>query len=106
MKITKGLRFSNYMKEEEKGNKTPKFSKYFKDMVGLCLDQDPLRRPTATKLLKHYFFKNCKGCDFLVKNLLQGLPSVELRFKEIKIQRVISVSKEQREDDSDEEDVE
>ncbi|GJY96832.1 serine/threonine-protein kinase BLUS1 [Tanacetum coccineum] len=107
MKITKGLRFSDYMKEEEKGNnKTPKFSKYFKDMVGLCLDQDPLRRPTATKLLKHYFFKNCKGCDFLVKNLLQGLPSVELRFEEIKIQRIGSISKEQREDDDSEEDIE
>ncbi|PWA58933.1 Protein kinase, ATP binding site-containing protein [Artemisia annua] len=102
MKITKGLRFSDYMKEEEKGNKNPKLSKYFKDMVGLCLDQDPLKRPSATKLLKHYFFKNCKGCDFLVKNLLQGLPSVELRFKEIKIQRVGSISKEQTDDDSEE----
>lgn len=98
MKITKGLRFSDYQKEEEKGNKNPKLSKYFKDMVGLCLDQDPFRRPTAEKLLKHYFFKNSKGCDFLVKNLLHRLPSVELRFKEIKIQ----MTKEQREEDDHE----
>ncbi|XP_024963375.1 serine/threonine-protein kinase BLUS1 [Cynara cardunculus var. scolymus] len=108
MKITKGLRFSDYQKDEEKGHKNPKFSKYFKDMVGLCLDQDPLRRPTAEKLLKHYFFKNCKGCDFLVKNVLRGLPSVELRFNEAKLlQRVGSMSKlgqhEMEEDENEEE---
>ncbi|KAI3707457.1 hypothetical protein L6452_25996 [Arctium lappa] len=106
MKITKGLRFSDYQKDKEKGQKNPKFSKYFKDMVGLCLDQDPLRRPTAEKLLKHYFFKNCKGCDFLVKNVLRGLPSVELRFKETKLQKVGSMSKlgqHELEDDNEEE---
>ncbi|KAL7597538.1 serine/threonine-protein kinase BLUS1 [Lactuca sativa] len=103
MKITKGIRFSHYQKEEEKVLKNTKLSKYFKDMVGLCLNQDPLKRPTAEKLLKHYFFKNSKGCDFLVKNLLQGLPSVERRFKESKFERVGSMSKEQMEDDNDEE---
>ncbi|PON83339.1 Protein kinase-like domain containing protein [Trema orientale] len=51
-------------------------------MVGLCLDQDPSKRPTAEKLLKHPFFKSCnKGPDFLVKNVLQGLASVEERFR-------------------------
>lgn len=94
MKIARGLRFSEYQKEEEKGVKKLKLSKYFKEMVGLCLDQDPSRRPTAEKLLKHYFFKNCKGCDFLVKNLLHGLPSVECRFKEATIQRSGSMSDE------------
>ncbi|KAK3043451.1 hypothetical protein RJ639_002030 [Escallonia herrerae] len=54
-------------------------------MVGLCLEQDPSKRPSAEKLLKHSFFRSCnKGCDFLVKKLLQGLPSVEERFKEKK----------------------
>ncbi|KAJ9537072.1 hypothetical protein OSB04_029805 [Centaurea solstitialis] len=111
VKITKGLRFSDYQKDEEKGQKNPKFSKYFKDMVGLCLDQDPLRRPSASKLLKHYFFKNCKGCDFLVKNVLRGLPSVELRFKESKLQKVGSMSSSskllgQHEMEDDEEDEE
>ncbi|KAL4590362.1 hypothetical protein LXL04_003291 [Taraxacum kok-saghyz] len=103
MKITRGVRFSHYQKEEEKGVKNTKLSKYFKDMVGLCLDQDPLKRPTADKLLKHYFFKNCKGCDFLVKNLLQGLPSVEHRYKKSMCQRVGLMSHEQMEDDNDEE---
>nr|XP_043613262.1 serine/threonine-protein kinase BLUS1 [Erigeron canadensis] len=109
MKITKGLRFSDYQKEEEKGrhkSNIPKLSKYFKEMIGLCLDLDPLKRPTAQKLLKHYFFKNCKGCDFLVKNLLQGLPSVEVRFKKHKLQRIASMTKEQREHDIEDEDEE
>ncbi|MFS8035310.1 putative protein kinase STE-STE20-Fray family [Helianthus anomalus] len=102
MKITRGMRFSEYQKEEEKRKKT-KLSKYFKEMVGLCLEQDPCRRPTAAKLLKHYFFKNCKGCDFLVKNLLHGLPSVEFRFKETKVQRSGSMSKEHGDEDDEEE---
>ncbi|XP_071699854.1 serine/threonine-protein kinase BLUS1 [Rutidosis leptorrhynchoides] len=105
VKIAKGLRFCDYQKEEEKGNKNyPKLSKYFKEMVGLCLEQDPLKRPNTEKLLKHYFFKNCKGCDFLVKNLLQGLPSVEHRFKETKLQRVGSMSNKELKDDDDDDD--
>ncbi|XP_076938824.1 serine/threonine-protein kinase BLUS1-like [Bidens hawaiensis] len=105
MKITRGLRYSEYQKEEEKGNKKSRFSKYFKEMVGLCLEQDPSKRPSAQKLLKHYFFKNCKGCDFLVKNLLNGLPSVEFGF-----QKTRSMSRghgeEEEDDDDDNEDEE
>ncbi|XP_076959093.1 serine/threonine-protein kinase BLUS1-like [Bidens hawaiensis] len=101
MKITRGLRYSEYQKEEEKGNKKSRFSKYFKEMVGLCLEQDPSKRPSAQKLLKHYFFKNCKGCDFLVKNLLNGLPSVEFRF-----QKTRSMSKERGEEEEDDDDEE
>ncbi|XP_050218119.1 serine/threonine-protein kinase BLUS1 [Mercurialis annua] len=77
MKITKRFKFSDYEKKK-------KFSKAFKDMVASCLDQDPSKRPSADKLLKHSFFKNCKGLDFLVKNVLNGLPSVEDRLKENK----------------------
>jgi serine/threonine-protein kinase OSR1/STK39 len=50
------------------------FSKAFKDMVASCLHQDPSKRPSAETLLKHSFFKNCMSSDFLVKNVLQGLP--------------------------------
>ncbi|XP_038708215.1 serine/threonine-protein kinase BLUS1 [Tripterygium wilfordii] len=83
MKITKRFRFSDYAKHLDYKHK--KFSKAFKDMVGSCLDQDPSKRPSAEKLLKHSFFKNCKGSDLLVKNVLNGLPSVEERFKKSKI---------------------
>ncbi|XP_010532617.1 PREDICTED: serine/threonine-protein kinase BLUS1 [Tarenaya hassleriana] len=85
MKITKRFLFSDYEISTcggKKGNK--KFSKAFREMVGLCLEQDPAKRPSAEKLMKHLFFKKCKGADFVVKNVLQGLSSVEQRFMERK----------------------
>ncbi|XVE65888.1 hypothetical protein DITRI_Ditri08aG0035600 [Diplodiscus trichospermus] len=84
MKITKRFRFSDYENTSKKG-KSKKFSKAFKDMVASCLDNDPGKRPSAEKLLKHSFFKSCKGSEFLVKHVLQGLPSVEERYKVSKI---------------------
>ena len=68
-------------------SKHKNFSKAFKDMVASCLHQDPSKRPSAETLLKHSFFENCGGLDFLVKNVLQGLPSVEERFKKSKIKK-------------------
>ncbi|KAJ7954753.1 Protein kinase [Quillaja saponaria] len=91
LNITKRFRFSDYEKQQKDKNK--KFSKTFKDMVAACLDQDPSKRPSAEKLLKHSFFKNCKGSDFLVKNVLQGLPSIEERYKESTILHGQSVMK-------------
>ncbi|KAL4192964.1 hypothetical protein AMTRI_Chr06g196990 [Amborella trichopoda] len=58
-----------------------KFSKAFREMVGLCLTHDPVKRPSASKLLKHSFFKHCKSSEYLVKHVLSDLPSVEVRFK-------------------------
>ncbi|OWM68140.1 hypothetical protein CDL15_Pgr016340 [Punica granatum] len=101
MKITKRFRFSDYEKLKKDSNK--KFSKAFKDMVASCLDQDPSRRPMADKLLKHPFFKNCKGSDFLVKSLLLGLPSVEERFRRTKFLHSISIHKGGEECEDDEE---
>ncbi|XP_075504027.1 serine/threonine-protein kinase BLUS1-like [Primulina tabacum] len=100
MKITKRFRFSDHY-EKGKDGKGKKFSKSFKDMVGLCLDKDPSKRPSAEKLLKHSFFKNCKGSDYLVKNVLQRLASVEKRYKGEKIQRALSLN---RSDDTDADD--
>ncbi|MCL7049358.1 hypothetical protein MKW94_011593 [Papaver nudicaule] len=86
MRITNGLRLSDYHEHTQimHNNKIKKkFSKNFRDMVASCLAQDPYKRPTAEKLLKHPFFKNCtKSVDFLVKNMLQGLPTVEERYRE------------------------
>ncbi|XP_021291456.1 serine/threonine-protein kinase BLUS1 [Herrania umbratica] len=86
MKITKRFRFSDYENNNKKG-KSKKFSKAFKDMVASCLEQDPAKRPSAEKLLKHSFFKSCKGSEFLAKNVLHGLPMVEERFRVSKILR-------------------
>jgi serine/threonine-protein kinase OSR1/STK39 len=87
-------------------SKHKNLSKAFKDMVASCLDQDPSKRPSAETLLKHSFFKNCMGLDFIVKNVLQGLPSVEKRFHESKINiltRLTSKNGDDEEDDDDEE---
>lgn len=84
MRITNRLRFEDtHVKcNEDPTKKKKKFSKAFKDMVALCLAQDPAKRPSAEKLLKHPFFKNCKSSEYLVKNVLQVLPKAEERFKE------------------------
>jgi len=50
--------------------KKKKFSKAFKEVVAACLSHDPSKRPSADKLLRHLFFKNCKSSDYLVKNVL------------------------------------
>ncbi|OMO54787.1 hypothetical protein CCACVL1_27568 [Corchorus capsularis] len=97
MKITKRFRFSDYENNSttnSKKGRSKKFSKAFKDMVALCLDQDPAKRPSAEKLMKHSFFKNCKNSEFLVKNVLQGLPSVEERFRVSKIVKKAEVNDE------------
>ncbi|CAO3594453.1 unnamed protein product [Absidia cylindrospora] len=56
-----------------------KYSKIFKDMIDLCLCKDPFNRPTAEKLLLHPFFKQARKKDYLVKNILLGLPPLERR---------------------------
>ncbi|KAJ9154199.1 hypothetical protein P3X46_027561 [Hevea brasiliensis] len=81
MKITERFRFSDY--EKHKKDKSKKFFKAFKDM----------------KLLKHPFFKNCRGLDFLVKNVLPGLPSIEERFKESKALHGMSTGSENGEEE-------
>ena len=44
----------------------PAFSKPFRDFVGLCLQRDPLHRPTAKELLKHKFIKQARKTQYLV----------------------------------------
>ncbi|EHA8586383.1 serine/threonine-protein kinase BLUS1 [Cocos nucifera] len=89
MRITSRLRLEDAheqcAKENDKKKKKKKFSKAFKEMVASCLSQDPSKRPSADKLLRHPFFKNCKSPDYLVKNVLQAVPTVEERFKERRI---------------------
>lgn len=101
LKITRRFRFSDYENPQNGKNKN-KFSKGFKELVALCLDQDPSKRPCAEKLLKHSFFRNCKGPELLIKTILQGLLSVEERFKLGKLQRLPSIKTEENDDEEEE----
>ncbi|OAY68210.1 Serine/threonine-protein kinase BLUS1 [Ananas comosus] len=79
------MRITNRLRLEDAPDHTSskkKFSKAFKDMVASCLSHDPSKRPSADKLLRHPFFRSCKSADYLVKNVLQAVPTVEERFKE------------------------
>ncbi|KAG9446674.1 hypothetical protein H6P81_012802 [Aristolochia fimbriata] len=90
----------------KKKKKKKKFSKQFRDMVASCLVQDPSKRPTAEKLLKHPFFKSyykSQECNYLVKHVLQGLPSVEDRFKEYYLISAASASHDGHEEEDQEE---
>ncbi|KAJ9567924.1 hypothetical protein OSB04_003890 [Centaurea solstitialis] len=48
------------------------------------LVKDPSKRPTAKKLLKHHFFKQARSNDFIVRKLLEGLPTIGDRLQALK----------------------
>ena len=80
MRITSRVR----LEDEESAaasSSSNKFSRAFKDMVSACLCQEPAKRPSAEKLLRHPFFKACsrRSKDFLVRNVLAAVPSIEER---------------------------
>ncbi|XP_062112866.1 uncharacterized protein LOC133824023 [Humulus lupulus] len=61
-----------------------RFSNSFRQMVASCLMKDPTRRPSAKKLLKHSFFKQARSNDYIQRKLLEGLPVLGERIKELK----------------------
>ncbi|ESW07842.1 hypothetical protein PHAVU_010G163200 [Phaseolus vulgaris] len=60
-----------------------KFSKSFKQMIASCLVKDPTKRPSASKLLKHSFFKQARSNDH-IRRLLEGLPALGDRMEALK----------------------
>ena len=50
------------------------YSRTFKNMVQLCLQKDPSKRPTATELLGHGFFKKAKKPTEVVSVIIAKLP--------------------------------
>jgi serine/threonine protein kinase len=56
-----------------------KYTKSFKEMIDLCLQKDPQKRPSAEKLLSHSFFKQAKAPKFLVTTMLNGVRPVDER---------------------------
>ncbi|KAK8618661.1 hypothetical protein V6N13_132645 [Hibiscus sabdariffa] len=61
-----------------------KFSKSFKQMIASCLVKDPSKRPSATKLLKHSFFRQARSNDYIARTLLEGLPALGDRIQALK----------------------
>uniref|UniRef100_A0A7S4MFA6 Protein kinase domain-containing protein n=2 Tax=Vannella robusta TaxID=1487602 RepID=A0A7S4MFA6_9EUKA len=57
------------------------FSKSFHNFVDICLQKDPAKRPTATQLLEHKFFKQSKKVDYIKQTLLKNLPPLWERVK-------------------------
>lgn len=56
-----------------------KYSKYLKEMIDLCLQKEPSKRPSAEKLLLHPFFKQAKKKDYLVKSVLSHVLPLDKR---------------------------
>lgn len=54
-------------------------------MIASCLVKDPSKRPSAKKLLKHPFFKQARSSDYIGRTLLEGLPDLGERIKELKV---------------------
>lgn len=52
------------------------FGRHFKDVVKLCLQKDPSKRPGTSALLKHSFFKKAGDTTFLARNLLNNIEDI------------------------------
>mmetsp|Transcript_16026 Transcript_16026/g.21181 ORF Transcript_16026/g.21181 Transcript_16026/m.21181 type:complete len:401 (+) Transcript_16026:237-1439(+) len=61
--------------EDDKQITGDPFSRGFKDIVRLCLQKDPKKRPSCQTLLANKFFKNVRGRESLVSHL-QSIESV------------------------------
>lgn len=57
----------------------------FKEMIAMCLVKEPTKRPTAEKLLRHSFFKHARTSDYIYRHVLEGLPSLGERVKNLKV---------------------
>ena len=60
------------------------YGKAIRKMIADCLQKDPTKRPTASELLKHPFFKRAKDKKYLQSVLLQGGPSIEERVSKVR----------------------
>jgi serine/threonine protein kinase len=57
------------------------FTKPFQNFVETCLQKDPSKGPTASKLLEHKFLKQARKVDFVAQSLLKDLPPLWERVK-------------------------
>lgn len=52
-------------------------------MILDCLQKEPSKRPTASELLKHPFFKKAKDRKYLQQTLVAIGPSLETRVQKV-----------------------
>eukprot|EP01098_Paradermamoeba_levis_P002510 TRINITY_DN1289_c0_g4_i3.p1 TRINITY_DN1289_c0_g4~~TRINITY_DN1289_c0_g4_i3.p1 ORF type:complete len:473 (-),score=119.43 TRINITY_DN1289_c0_g4_i3:315-1550(-) len=70
--------------DREKTEKGARYSKAFKDMIDTCLQKAAGKRPTATKLLDHKFWKRAKKQEYILNHMLKKLPPLAERAKKLK----------------------
>lgn len=59
------------------------YGKTFRKMILDCLQKEPSKRPTASELLKHPFFKKAKDRKYLQQTLVAIGPSLETRVQKV-----------------------
>ncbi|CAL1274707.1 unnamed protein product [Larinioides sclopetarius] len=60
------------------------YGKTIRKMIADCLQKDPSKRPSASELLKHPFFKKAKDRKYLIQMLVSCAPSLETRAQKLK----------------------
>ncbi|RDX56242.1 kinase-like protein [Lentinus brumalis] len=63
----------------ERNSGPHRYSSAFAEIVAMCLNKDPTKRPTAAELLQMSFFRNARKPSYLCSTILHGLPPLTQR---------------------------